>query len=48
VGSVDFFCINDTTDNAHANDPRLVQVRQTLQNMFNQSSYFERKTPVRC
>jgi hypothetical protein len=48
LDSIDFFCINDTTDDAHANDPRLVQVRLTLQNMFGKASYFERKTPVRC
>ncbi len=29
-GSLDFFCINDTTDDAHDADPRLVQVRQML------------------
>lgn len=29
-GNLDFFCINDTTDDAHDADPRLVQVRDML------------------
>jgi hypothetical protein len=42
VGSVDFFCLNDTTDNATAQDPRLARVRQSLQRMFPTPSVFER------
>lgn len=40
-GSLDFFCINDTTDDAHAEDPRLLQVQSVLQAMLPQASGFE-------
>lgn len=40
-GELDFFCINDTTDDAHLFDPRLVRVRETLQAMFAVPSRFE-------
>jgi hypothetical protein len=40
-GSLDFFCINDTTDDAHAQDPRLQQVQSVLQAMLPQASGFE-------
>ena len=40
-GQVDFFCVNDTTDDASLYDPRLARVRQTLQSMFAQPSRFE-------
>lgn len=33
-GALDFFCVNDTTDDAHASDPRLVNAKTTLQTMF--------------
>lgn len=42
VGQLDFFCINDTTDNALPHDPRLAKVRNTLLNLFPQPSQFER------
>ena len=42
VGQLDFFCINDTTDNALPQDPRLAQVRKTLLRLFPQPSAFER------
>lgn len=42
VGTVDFFCLNDTTDNAAPQDPRLARVRKTLQHMFPTPSCFER------
>ena len=29
-GKLHFFCINDTTDDAHDGDPRLMAVRETL------------------
>lgn len=45
-GDLDFFCINDTTDDAPANDPRLRQVRDTLQGLFSIPSCFERKAPL--
>jgi hypothetical protein len=32
-GALDFFCINDTTDDAHAQDPRLQQVQSVVQAM---------------
>lgn len=41
-GRLDFFCINDTTDNAHDHDPRLAQVKDSLEAMFGQPSRFER------
>jgi hypothetical protein len=41
AGKLDFFCINDTTDDAHGHDPRLTQVHATLQRMFAQASPFE-------
>ena len=41
-GNVDFFCINDTTDNAASNDPRLIKLRQALQQMFPSPSSFEK------
>jgi hypothetical protein len=40
-GSLDFFCINDTTDDAHDEDPRLQQVQSVLQAMLPQASGFE-------
>ncbi len=40
-GAIDFFCINDTTDNALPSDPRLARVRETLQRMFAMPSRFE-------
>ena len=40
-GSLDFFCINDTTDDAHDGDPRLLQVRQVLNALLPNSSYSE-------
>ena len=47
-GELDFFCINDTTDNAHLHDPRLVQVRLSLQRMLGDPSKFEQNaTPER-
>jgi hypothetical protein len=33
-GSLDFFCINDTTDDAQDGDPRLVQVRKMLHTLL--------------
>lgn len=40
-GQLDFFCVNDTTDDAHGHDPRLAQVKATLQSLFPQASQFE-------
>ena len=42
IGALDFFCVNDTTDDAQPHDPRLAKVRQTLQQMFVYPSSFER------
>jgi Stealth protein CR2, conserved region 2/Stealth protein CR1, conserved region 1 len=42
VGKVEFFCINDTTDDAYPHDPRLLEVRGALQRMFSTPSSFER------
>ena len=41
LGAIDFFCVNDTTDNALANDPRLHSVRNALEMMFPMPSAFE-------
>ncbi len=46
AGAVDFFCINDTTDDAQPHDPRLVRVRAALQQIFPQASPFERASVV--
>jgi Stealth protein CR2, conserved region 2/Stealth protein CR1, conserved region 1 len=40
-GQLEFFCINDTTDDAYPHDPRLTEVRGALQRMFAQPSSFE-------
>jgi hypothetical protein len=40
-GALDFFCINDTTDDAHAHDPRLQNVLTVLQDMLPAPSGFE-------
>ena len=40
-GALDFFCVNDTTDDAHGHDPRLAQVKASLQSLFPQASPFE-------
>ena len=40
-GQVSFFCVNDTTDDAQANDPRLLEAREALQHMFPRPSSFE-------
>ena len=40
-GKIDFFCINDTTDDAYPHDPRLAQVRDALQRMYPLPSSFE-------
>jgi hypothetical protein len=41
LGAIDFFCINDTTDDAQADDPRLGKIRTTLQLMFPTASCLE-------
>ena len=41
IGKLDFFCINDTTDDALAHDPRLVAVQQTLASLFPEACSFE-------
>ena len=43
-GTFDFFCVNDTTDDAQPHDPRLAKVRQALQQMFVHPSSFELAT----
>ena len=40
-GLLDFFCINDTTDDADNLDPRLTMVQKTLQTMFPKASKYE-------
>ena len=46
IGGLDFFCLNDTTDNAAPQDPRLARVRHSLQRMFPTPSGFERVAPA--
>jgi hypothetical protein len=46
-GALDFFCINDTTDDAHLDDPRLRQVQSVLQAMLPQASGFEQSAGQR-
>ena len=41
LGNLDFFCINDTTDDAPPDDPRLTQVRKTLHRLLPHPSRFE-------
>lgn len=41
AGELDFFCVNDTTDDAHGHDPRLAKVRAALQTLFPLASRFE-------
>ena len=41
AGQLDFFCVNDTTDDAHGHDPRLTQAKGSLQRLFPQASPFE-------
>jgi hypothetical protein len=40
-GFIDFFCINDTTDDADNLDPRLAMVQAALQTMFPKASRYE-------
>ena len=40
-GQLEFFCINDTTDDAHPNDPRLQNVLSVLQSILPRPSGFE-------
>jgi hypothetical protein len=40
-GQLDFFCINDTTDDADNLDPRLAMVQAALQTMFPKASRYE-------
>ncbi len=40
-GALDFFCINDTTDDAHNHDPRLQNVLNVLQAILPTPSVFE-------
>ena len=40
-GKLHFFCINDTTDDAHDGDPRLLEVRQMLSELLPNPSVCE-------
>ena len=42
-GSLPFFCINDTCDEAPEHDPRLLRIRQTLEALLPLPSSFERE-----
>jgi hypothetical protein len=41
-GSLQFFCLNDTCDDAPSNDPRLLRVAATLERLLPDPSRFER------
>ena len=45
-GALEFFCINDTTDDAHTNDPRLQNVLSVLQSILPTPSCFENPSAV--
>ena len=40
-GTLDFFCINDTTDDAKDSDPRLLQIHQNLSALLPEASHCE-------
>ena len=40
-GTLDFFCINDTTDDAKDSDPRLLQIHQNLSALLPDASQSE-------
>lgn len=40
-GDLPFFCINDTCDEAKANDPRLLKIARTLEKLLPDPSSFE-------
>ena len=42
-GDLHFFCLNDTLDNAPADDPRLLQLKADLQGLFGSASRYERQ-----
>lgn len=41
AAGLDFFCINDTTDDAKDGDPRLVQMHQILSSLLPETSHCE-------
>jgi hypothetical protein len=45
-GSLSFFCINDTTDDAQTSDPRLTNVLAALQSILPVPSCFENPTSL--
>lgn len=45
-GELDFFCVNDTTDNAAATDPRLLKVQRTLEHLLPVPSRYELVTEL--
>jgi hypothetical protein len=45
-GSLSFFCINDTTDDAQTSDPRLTNVLAALQSILPTPSCFENPTSL--
>ncbi|WP_244908763.1 Stealth CR1 domain-containing protein [Malikia spinosa] len=47
-GALDFFCINDTTDDAQTSDPRLQNVLTVLQSILPNPSGFERAMTLEC
>lgn len=47
-GALDFFCINDTTDDAQTSDPRLQNVLTVLQSVLPNPSSFEHAMAPEC
>jgi hypothetical protein len=44
-GDLHFFCLNDTLDNAPADDIRMRRLKETLQGLFGFASRYERARP---
>ena len=47
-GALEFFCINDTTDDAQTHDPRLQNVLTVLQSVLPNPSSFEHAMALEC
>jgi len=45
LGSIEFFCINDTSDDTESEDPHFESVRNAMEKMFPISSGFENLNP---
>jgi hypothetical protein len=45
-GDLHFFCLNDTLDNAPADDIRLLHVKEALQGLFGNASRYEHSDAI--